>query len=331
VKDLLAYLRLLVNPNDEVSFRRASQAPRRGAGQKTLDSLVIEARKRSADLLTTCLQAAAWGVRGRGLPALAAMADLLASLGGRLDDPPHVLIEAIARAIDYRGWLKEQDGTDWEQRWAHVIELIEGAKSYEGSEEGSTLAGYLEQVALYAQTDAFSACEDRVTLMTVHNAKGLEFESVFVTGLEDGLFPHISAMDDTLELEEERRLFYVATTRACRRLTLTASRQRRRINYGGSSELSRFLFEIPRELLHNESIGLGVSMPSPQRVFEEPTITREPARLQIAGLQAKHVRYGIGEVLSVDGEGDDARLEIRFPGWGRKRILRSYLTLLEDE
>jgi DNA helicase-2/ATP-dependent DNA helicase PcrA len=262
---------------------------------------------------------------------MAAMADLIASLGERCEDPPHVLIETIARAVDYRGWLQKLDETDWEQRWAHVIELIEGAKSYEGSEEGSTLAGYLEQVALYAQTDALTESEDRVTLMTVHNAKGLEFENVFVTGLEDGLFPHISALDDTRELEEERRLFYVATTRACRRLTLTASRLRRRINYRGSSELSRFLFEIPRELLHSESAGYGGSMGRRQVVFEEPTITREPARLQIAGLQAKHVRYGIGEVLSINGEGDDARVEVRFPAWGTKRILRSYLKLLEEE
>ncbi len=348
VKDLLAYLRLLVNPLDEVSFRRAALAPRRGAGETTLDRLIAEGRARGADLLATCEQAEGWGIAGRGLPALSEMAVFLSGLSLRIGEPPHVLLEEIVGRVGYRDWLKTQGEGEWEERYAHVVELIEGARSYEGSEEGSTLTGFLEQIALYAQVDTLSDAEERVTLMTVHNAKGLEFSSVFVTGLEEGLFPHVSALTDPQEMEEERRLFYVAATRACRTLTLTASRSRRRINWTGLGDLSRFLSEIPNELLSVEG-GIahgrpprGPASPSWMRVGaqgtarsgggsrEEPSIEREAAApRRPKGLLAKHVRYGLGEVVSIDGEGDAARIEVLFPGWGTKKILRAYLTLVE--
>jgi DNA helicase II / ATP-dependent DNA helicase PcrA len=348
VKDLLAYLRLLVNPLDEVSFRRAALAPRRGAGETTLDRLIAEGRARGVDPLAACEQAEAWGIAGRGLPALSEMAGFLRALSQRTGEPPHVLLEEIVGRVGYRDWLRTQGDGDWEDRYAHVLELIEGARSYEGSEEGSTLAGFLEQVTLYAQVDSLSDAQERVTLMTVHNAKGLEFDSVFVTGLEEGLFPHVSALSDPQEMEEERRLFYVAATRACRHLTLTASRSRRQINWTGLGDLSRFLSEIPNELLSLEG-GMALGRPGRGPVFppsvrvaartaprsggdawEEPSIERESATpRRPKGLMAKHVRYGMGEVVSIDGEGDAARVEVLFPGWGTKKILRAYLTLVE--
>jgi DNA helicase-2/ATP-dependent DNA helicase PcrA len=344
VKDLLAYLRLLVNRYDEISFRRAALAPRRGAGETSLDRLVEAARERQLDLLTACREARDWSLSVRGLPALQQMAEILEEMRERCAEPPHRLIASIADRIDYRDWLKAQHGPDWEERWAHVVELIEGAKSYEASEEETGLTGYLEQVALYAQTDSLTPGEERVVLMTAHNAKGLEFGNVYVTGLEEGLFPHVSSLTDPEELEEERRLFYVAVTRARRRLTLTASRARRRINYSGSSELSRFLLEIPSTLFDAENLPshfpagrlsererLAESAARGDGDFEEVTITREAAEAPARGLRAKHVRYGIGEVLSIEGEGDRARVEVRFPLWGVKRIVRSYLDLLEEE
>jgi DNA helicase II / ATP-dependent DNA helicase PcrA len=350
VKDLLAYLRLLINPRDEVSLRRAALAPRRGAGETTIDRLTAEARAREADLLTACEEAVEWGISGRGLPALAEMAGHLRALQSRIDEAPHVLLEEIVTRVGYRDWLRTQGEGDWEDRFAHVLELIEGARSYEGSEEGSTLAGFLEQIALYAQVDDLRGGVDRVTLMTVHNAKGLEFESVFVTGLEEGLFPHVSAFTDPHEMEEERRLFYVAATRACRNLTLTASRSRRRINWTGLGDLSRFLSEIPDELLSRDgTVAPGRSLrelriqpwgrvrephprPAGEEPWREPTIEREPAAEgRTKGLIAKHIRYGLGEVIGIDGEGDAARVEVRFPGWGTKKILRAYLTLKEEK
>jgi DNA helicase II / ATP-dependent DNA helicase PcrA len=350
VKDLLAYLRLLVNPTDEISFRRAALAPRRGAGETTLDRLITEARLRGVDFLDACGAVESWGIAGRGLPALAEMAAFLRTLSSRVEDPPHVLLEEIVGRIGYREWLRTQGEGDWEDRYAHVLELIEGARSYEGSEEGSTLSGFLEQIALYAQVDLLRDAEERVTLMTVHNAKGLEFDSVYVTGLEEGLFPHVSAFTDPHEMEEERRLFYVAATRACRNLTLTASRSRRRINWTGLGDLSRFLGEIPDGLLsHEGGLSYGRSLkdraPRPwkgvaegkvrqadQELWGEPTIEREAAAPRRAkGLLAKHVRYGLGEVVSIDGDGDSARVEVVFPGWGTKKILRAYLTLQERE
>lgn len=343
VKDLLAYLRVLVNPRDEISFRRVLTAPRRGAGETTIDRVVSEGRERSTDLLTAAVEAAGWGVPGRGLGALAETGRWLQDLALRVDEAPHRLLEEIVRHVDYAGWLRSQGESDWEDRFAHVVELIEGAESYEGSEEGSTLAGYLEQVALYAQTDTLGSGGDRVTLMTVHNAKGLEYDAVFVTGLEEGLFPHISSLSDPEEMEEERRLFYVATTRARKRLILSASRQRRRINFAGLSEMSRFLREIPAELLAVDGGGLprrGAPRPFVREDdadwegsgdgWSEVAIEREPAAPRRDGMVARHVRYGTGRVLSVEGDGDRARVEVEFPGWGVKKILRAYLTIERD-
>jgi len=171
-----------------------------------------------------------------------------------------------------------------------------------------------------------------------------------VTGLEEGLFPHVSAFTDPHEMEEERRLFYVAATRACRNLTLTASRSRRRINWTGLGDLSRFLSEIPDELLSRDgTVAPGRSLrelriqpwgrvrephprPAGEEPWREPTIEREPAAEgRTKGLIAKHIRYGLGEVIGIDGEGDAARVEVRFPGWGTKKILRAYLTLKEEK
>ena len=349
VKDLLAYLRLLVNPHDEVSFRRACLAPRRGAGEATIDRIVSEARVRGADLVSATREAAGWGVMGRGLPALAGMAGLLVALRARIEDPPHLLLETIVQEVGYRDWLRKEGEGDWEERYAHVVELIEGARSYEGSEEGATLVGFLDQVALYAQADDVESGGERVTLMTVHNAKGLEFANVFVTGLEEGLFPHSSALDDPDEMEEERRLFYVAVTRARVALTLTASRQRRRINYTMGGSLSRFLSEIPAELLSVEGATLGFAVSRhragsdrwdehgrveeisrTQAEADEPVIEREPATRPLPGVWARHVRYGVGRVISIDGEGDAARVEVSFPVWGTKKILRGYLRFEEQ-
>lgn len=367
VKDLLAYLRLLVNPRDEVSFRRAALAPRRGAGETTLDRLELEARQRGLDLLTCTQRGVMEGwLQGRGLPALQKMAGMLLDLSAiAVSTPVDQLIDKIVRETEYDEWLRQEAEGDWHDRMAHVLELVEGARSYATSEEDASLMGFLEQVALYAQTDDLKDARDRVLLMTVHNAKGLEFETVFVTGLEEGLFPHVSAFDDPREMEEERRLFYVAATRAARRLFLTASGSRRRINAASSGDLSRFLSEIPDELIAREGTSrFTYALPSfaswrrsvPRQSIarridafsegedpwrddpvieraahgEEPVIQREPATPAARGrrLMAKHVRYGIGEVLSIEGEGEKAHVEVRFPGWGVKKIIRSYLQLM---
>ncbi len=254
------------------------------------------------------------------------------------------------RRVGYREWLRSQGEGDWEERYAHVLELIEGARSYEGSEEGSTLEGFLEQIALYAQVDDLRNAEERVTLMTVHNAKGLEFDFVFVTGLEEGLFPHVSSYTDPREMEEERRLFYVAATRACRNLTLTASRSRRRINWTGLGDLSRFLSEIPEDLLAREGSlfagrsaadwsprfpgkcgSPGVAKPRGEslgRGSGDPEGSGD-RRARSRALPRNMCDTAWARCLAIDGEGDAARVEVRFPGWGTKKILRAYLTLEE--
>jgi DNA helicase-2/ATP-dependent DNA helicase PcrA len=172
---------------------------------------------------------------------------------GRVQEPPERLLSEIVERIGYGDYLREHGG-DWEERFANVQELIGGARLFSSQEAGGGVPEYLDQVSLMTSVDTVKKGGEAVTLMTAHNAKGLEFPQVFVVGLEEGLFPHVSALEDRAEMEEERRLFYVACTRAMDRLSLSASQLRRRFS-SGAGGVSRFLLEMPRELYRESFCG----------------------------------------------------------------------------
>ena len=351
VKDLLSYLRVLVNSRDETSLRRALSVPKRGVGERTMELLMAQIGASEEDPLIVLKGGGPEEISGRARSAIVALADWMLELRERLSEPPERILAEIANHTAYRDYL-QREGGEWEERVANVEELIESARLFSSREEGG-VAEYLDQVSLLTSIDAMDSGTDAVTLMTAHNAKGLEFPVVFVTGVEEGLFPHASAVESQAEMEEERRLFYVACTRAMDRLTLSASELRRRYSTGAGGP-SRFVTEVNPALLRVTGLASGPGMTgedwggSGSRGLRgargsrsEATggsrgargsggaggSVREPEGEEHpwVGRRVYHARFGHGLVVSAEGRGEDARVTVRFHGGETRKLLRNYL------
>src|SRR5690606_30466600 len=254
IRDLMAYLKLIANPRDDEAFRRAVAVPRRGLGSTTLETLSEMARAANVSLLEAATRADL--TAGQRPAARTALADFSRLIEGHRELAREAAVDEILRslidAIDYEKYLREE-GPKGEERLENVRELMAGAAETvadEGGEVGlSPLDHFLQQATLVAGVDALDPDADAITMMTLHNAKGLEFPLVFVTGLEDGLFPLARAYDDPAMMEEERRLFYVGITRAEEVLILSYAEQRRRNGELLPGKASGFLSQIPTELL----------------------------------------------------------------------------------
>lgn len=420
VKDLLAYLRLAENPRDSVSFRRALRVPSRGIGDAGAERIAAHAATLGGDYVAACgAFPADLGVRGESLRRLHAFGELLAEVARRADEGPEPLLRLVLERTKYFEWLRGEakEGADpsgervqeFEERRANVLELLSGAARFSAATAEVGLAAYLDQVALYTNLDTGALGDDRVRLMTVHNAKGLEFPHVLLAGLEEGLFPHASSLGSDEELEEERRLFYVGVTRAMRSLSLSASDLRRRMNTASAGGPSRFLAEAAA-VLPEAGVGRRIAAPSswgssfgdggwrggiggrggsagrggfagrssrsgaggwpggragreggagggtardaddgdaawsPDLIDGEPSRStsraagaggtaaggserKRPVKNRWVGRTATHRIFGEGTVELQDGDGDEARLTVFFPGHGRKKILARFLEL----
>jgi DNA helicase-2/ATP-dependent DNA helicase PcrA len=262
VKDVLAYLRVLANPSDEVSARRIVNVPRRGVGDSSVGRLATWARAQGRSFADALEHAQEAGVTARALKGVIALCDLLAELRAMQASGvgPGGLVEAVAQRTGYRAELEAIETLEAMARLENIAEL-EGAAS-----EYDDLDDFLESVALVSDVDELEADADRVSLMTLHTAKGLEFPAVFLVGMEDGVFPHLRALDDPIRLEEERRLAYVGITRARRHLYLTHAWSR--TLWGSTSHAipSRFLSELPDELVR-EVGGSSSLRPDPLRAL----------------------------------------------------------------
>jgi DNA helicase II / ATP-dependent DNA helicase PcrA len=254
IRDLMSYLKLIANPADDEAFRRAIAVPRRGLGETTIDSLADGARGAGVPLLDAAARADL--VQGLRPAARAALADFAALVAGLRERAREAAVDELLRelidAIRYGDYLKSE-GPESVERLENVRELITGAAETvadEGGEVGLTpLDHFLQRASLVASADQLDPTADAVTMMTLHNAKGLEFPVVFLTGLEDGLFPLAKAYDDPALLEEERRLFYVGITRAKEKLYITYAEQRRRNGEYMPSRPSSFLEDLPASML----------------------------------------------------------------------------------
>ncbi len=260
VKDILAYLRVVANPSDEISARRIVNVPRRGVGDTSADRLAAWARGRGRSFADSFDFAAEAGVTGRAAAGLASLSVLLDDLRSEADAGagPAVLIDAVGTRPGYVAELEAEDTLDAAGRLENIAELMAAAVDYDSLDE------FLESVALVSDADEIEQDESRVSLMTLHTAKGLEFPAVFLVGMEDGVFPHIRALDDPMQLEEERRLCYVGITRARRHLYLTHAWSR--TQWGATSHAipSRFLSEIPAELVRDVGAS-SLARPDPTR------------------------------------------------------------------
>ncbi len=323
IKDAIAYLRVLVNPADEVSLRRIINTPRRGIGDQTVAALA-----RFADAARVTLAEAVDRVEENdelAARARAAVSDLAGVLRGlrekveRGAEPADVL-EAVLDRSGYVAELEADRSIEAVGRVENLKELVGVAREFANDNPEGGVREFLEQIALVSDADELTAEEGAATMMTLHIAKGLEFPVVFIVGLEDGVFPHMRSMTDPAELEEERRLAYVGITRAKERLYLTHAWQRSL--WGGSSynPPSRFLKEIPEGLTRVIEGGEGEKL-------AEMVRPKATALSLAVGDDVFHERWGRGTVVAVSGRGQNAEASVHFESEGTKRLLLAYAPL----
>jgi ATP-dependent DNA helicase UvrD/PcrA len=360
IKDVLGYLRLLLNPQDVISFRRVVNMPKRGIGDATVSAVESFAREEGISVIDAAHRVdeiPTLAARAKG--AVAGFVQVMDALQAHLDDgagPPR-MVEFAGQESGYLAELEEDRTVEAQGRIENLQEMAGVAAEIVAREPDTDLAGFLEQVSLVGEQDEYDEEESVITLMTLHIAKGLEFPVVFMVGMEDGIFPHYRSMTDAAALEEERRLAYVGITRAQRRLYLCHAWSRTLFGQTQYNPASRFLAELPEHLLElkeHESrsrprrdgrppartkaersysvLGLpgtsgstdvepGWTAPRPAGVSK-----REPVGIS-AGDTVIHERWGEGVVTTVSGLGDDAEATISFSDVGEKRVLLAYAPL----
>ena len=343
VRDLIAYLRVLVNPEDTVSLRRILNVPRRGIGERAqacLTALVERERISFAAALRRVDEA--YGIATRSASAVREFVALLDELRAMAESlPVPDVMEAVLARTGYLDELEESADPQDESRLDNLRELVTVAHEFAETNPTGTLADFLEQVALVADADEIPDADAErdgvVTLMTLHTAKGLEFPVVFLTGLEDGVFPHLRAMNEPAELEEERRLAYVGITRAQRRLYLTRSMQRNTWGAPSYNPPSRFIEEVPDRLIdwkrpEPQRFSLtGAPRPSSSAAALRgmPARTRGPGNRPIPSLRpgdrVNHDTFGLGTVVATSGSGDNAQAKVDFgASTGEKTFVLRY-------
>ena len=332
IKDLLAYARVLVNPTDDEAARRIVNVPKRGIGDKTEQAIADHAAVAGTSFMAAARDVAAITTLGaRGVNAVEEFVAVVDALHDKVDDPDVSVADLVEAMWDDTGLMEEVlagKTVEGLSREENLRELQSVAREFEGR-GGEGLATFLESIALVSEQDNLeeSAEEDlgQVTLMTLHNAKGLEYPLVFLIGMEDGVFPHVRSMDDPEELAEERRLAYVGITRAEDRLFLTHADHR--MLWGGSSwnPPSRFLSEIPTGLVRHEA-ATGTSSAA-RRVRDREVLEMDGVEFRV-GDRVVHTSYGDGVVRSLTGSGEDAEATVDFDSVGRKQLLLTYAPLV---
>jgi len=372
IKDTLAYLKILINQGDDVSLRRVINVPARGIGKGVMDALESAPAGLGLSSDQGLSPHSLWSrllggldrgaFTGRAATSLRVFRDLMIGL---VDMARQESVSvAIGKVLDRTGYLaalREDRTEEAQSRIENLAELVSAAKEYELRETDATLGGFVDRLSLLSDTDeAEGAADARVMMMTLHSAKGLEFPVVFIAGLEEGLFPHSRSSEDEDELEEERRLCYVGMTRARRKLYLGSANRRRWYGEYRPSSPSRFIDEVPDELLERvEPAGSAMHQPGlwagrrsgaggslggdhrpgpslqrqPSRVGEDsPSYTYEDedqsrSRGLEAGMRVRHAQFGVGTVMSVEPMAGDLKLVVRFANVGAKRLIAKYAKL----
>ncbi len=345
VKDLLAYLRVLANLADEISLRRIINVPKRGIGDRAIECIDLYASSNNLSFwsgLSQCEMAP--GIPNRAAQSVKEFVSMMVALRTLVEAKtrPSVIIEAILEQSGLLAELSASTDPQDEVRVENLKELVAVSMEYEerpfeelGEDEENSLAGFLEKVSLVADADEIPEGEDHggvVTLMTLHTAKGLEFPTVFLTGMEDGIFPHSRTLGEKDEIEEERRLAYVGLTRAEKRLYISRAEYRSSWGSPTYNPASRFLDEIPEGVIEWRNHGGTSSSLSPS-LTRKPRVTSAPPRatgkkstaMQLAvGERVSHDTFGLGSVVAIAGEGDKSEATINFGEYGEKRLLLRY-------
>lgn len=343
IKDMLAYLRLVFNPNDNLSLMRVVNEPSRKIGVTTVEKVAKAAAERGVSMFAAMEISETIPELLKVTDKLKGFTKLIRGIQAETDPAqPSKIIEAVYKRSGYMDMLLAEDSVENQTRIENIQEFILSAEEYEKSSEEPTLFEFLENTALIADVDNYDAEADSVVLMTLHSAKGLEFPSVFLCGMEEGLFPSQRSMYSEEEIEEERRLCYVGITRAKKHLTLSYAM--RRSMYGGSvySKASRFLDEIPQQYVEvvasdrgpKTEIGGMKRAKSQNDLFQEiferksTKVRTEPVSFDFkAGDMVVHKKFGTGMILSVTPAGNDVKLEIMFDEVGTKSLMGSFARL----
>ncbi|MEE9510868.1 MAG: DNA helicase II [Gammaproteobacteria bacterium] len=328
IKDALAYLRLTANRDDDSSFERVVNLPTRGIGARTVSLIREYARANSLSMWQSATVHAGDQLSARASKAVSGFMNLIESLDRDTHSLP--IQEQVDHVIQASGLLahyKKERGEVAEARIENLQEFVSAAAAFDADEENDDLpplVAFLSHAALEAGDEQADAWEDCVQLMTLHSAKGLEFPLVFIAGMEEGLFPHRRSVSDAGGLEEERRLCYVGATRAMSQLYLSHAEQRRLYGVDSYAQASRFLAEIPAELIEEIRPQLGVSQP----VFRRSDANGdESASILRLGQRVKHGKFGEGVVLNCEGSGAHARVQVNFESEGTKWLVMSYANL----
>jgi DNA helicase-2/ATP-dependent DNA helicase PcrA len=336
VKDIIAYLRVIANPMDDLNLKRIIQSPPRGIGPKTIERMEGWARERGISLYEACREGGG-GISDAMRNRVSAFVDLMESFRetAKTTDPQHLILLVLAQT-GYLDWLGRESMEEAVSRRENVEELVNVVAQFEEDprNEDKTLAGFLDRVSLVSDVDDYDDKSNRVSLMTLHCAKGLEFPIVFLVGMEDGLFPHHRREEGGEDLEEERRLCYVGMTRAKERLYLTNTERRRVFGSERYNFPSRFIEEIPQELLSRRMGDEALAFHEDKEVdgsthldYSDSQIEGVSAELGEghgedleAGTRVRHPKFGPGVVKSREGRGEDLKVWVYFPSVGTKKL-----------
>jgi len=362
VKDALAYVRLAMHPEDDVSLLRVLNVPPRGIGKTTVDALQTTARADGSSLWAAIEKFVSGAAAGRAVAPLRAFQELIAKLQEALaaKEAPDFL-RAVLDETGYMDMLRDRNTPDDVARIENLEELVRAVA--EGIENGESFTDFLDAATLVSDADSFEG-KPGVTLITLHSTKGLEFDHVFLTGMEEGISPHSRALNEEKGIEEERRLVYVGMTRARKSLTLTRAVYRR--VFGNEQQLraslpSRFLAEIPSELVETvrgsmaeigqtrryepdpeysysseeflrrvrgQSVPPSAARRSPgSSAYARPAARRGADANPLLGQKVRHPNYGVGTIVAVEGDDEDRRLSVSFPGRGTKKFVERYAQL----
>lgn len=326
IKDLIAYLRVIANPSDTLSMARIINVPKRGIGQVTWSRIQGYAQQRGITVFQALSQADHIPNLGRTKKAVLDLGEILESLSEQRDKV--TVTKMVLDILSLTGYMEELEAEkteDANMRIENIQELLSVTQEYDQEDAGNDLSGFLENIALLSEADGFTEEGGSVVMMTLHTAKGLEFPVVFITGMEEGVFPHSRSLASEPETEEERRLCYVGMTRAREKLYLTHTRQR--TLYGNTliNEPSRFIREIPEELVEKKGNEFFVGSFSPGSGGDK--LHKGEVTDFAVGDKVFHTIFGSGTVVSVGAGGKDDTITVAFPDKGLKNLLPQYAPL----
>ena len=334
VKDVLAYLRLVINLKDTISLRRIVNFPPRGIGMKTMDKCVSQAELDKIELFEVLKNADKLPIRGKQSESLLEFYKLIRKYYGlRNKLSANELSRSLIEDAGILNQFKNSSDSDAKERYDNIIELLNSIDEFCSRKSKANLSDFLEEVSLLSDIDHWNDSDNRVTLMTVHSSKGLEFPVVFVSGLDDGLFPLYASIEDKNELEEERRLFYVALTRAQERVFLLYATNRRRM--GGENVIgmpSRFIGEIPAEFLDRIEFQSALTrrvVTGSRHRMTKVEVTRTVTTFDDfkVGDIVEHSIFGIGKIMVLSGTGENQRVGVVFKDGTKKKLIVKYANL----